>query len=84
MTSQKIRQETVERARTMASNFYLDPAQYDLSLEQIFARSWQFIGTNQTVFGAPAQTGSMAPITLLEGSLNEPLLLTQDNQKLHC
>jgi choline monooxygenase len=73
----------------MASNFYLDPAQYDLSLEQIFARSWQFIGTTQTVFGeagqaGPAASGSMAPITLLEGSLNEPLLLTQDNEKLHC
>lgn len=92
MTSQKIRQESVERARTMASNFYLDPAQYDLSLEQIFARSWQFIGTTQTVFGttsennksSPVAAGTMAPITLLEGSLNEPLLLTQENEKLNC
>ncbi len=98
MTSQKprpIKQQNsqdalpVEKARTMPASFYLDAAQYDLSLEKIFARTWQFVGDTPTIFAeltenGQVKTGAMAPFTLLEGSLNEPLLLTQEEKKLNC
>lgn len=80
MTSQKIRQERQERlesARTLTSKFYLDPEQYALSLENIFARTWQFVGNTAQVFAGT----TVAPLTLLEGSLDEPLVMTRQGEK---
>jgi choline monooxygenase len=49
--------------------------------EKIFAASWQFIGDTDLV----KEKGSCHPFTLLSEYLNEPLLLTKDEQeKIHC
>ena len=64
----------IRRAATLPSEAYTDPALYRLGLEQVFARSWQFLG-NEDLVKTP---GSVHPLTLLEGSLDEPLLLTRD------
>ncbi|WP_127132245.1 aromatic ring-hydroxylating oxygenase subunit alpha [Pseudoflavitalea rhizosphaerae] len=68
-------------ARTLHTDFYTDPAMYELAKEKIFTPSWQFIG-DQELVGTP---GSCHPFTYLDGYLNEPLVLTKDNTgKLHC
>lgn len=64
----------IRRARTLPSSFYTDAALHEEMVERIFARSWQFIGDEEQV-RAP---GSVYPFKLLDGSLNEPLLLTRD------
>lgn len=65
---------SVEQAFTLPSSFYKDPAVYERSRELIFARSWQFIGDLDLV----KVPGQVHPLTMLEGCLDEPLVLTRD------
>lgn len=60
-------------AETPPARFYSDPELYARIREQVFARSWQWIG----VHGAVREQGSAFPFDLLEGLLDEPLLLTR-------
>jgi choline monooxygenase len=60
-------------ARTPPGSFYADAAAYAQIREQIFARSWQWIGVHNAV----REPGSAFPFDLLEGLLDEPLLLTK-------
>ena len=64
----------ITRAWTPPSNVYTDPALYERFRERIFTRSWQLIGdvSNARV------PGQATPFTLLEGCLDEPLLLVRD------
>lgn len=64
----------VARARTIAKDFYLDETVYALARERIFARAWHWLGPLDEV----AAPGSLAPLTLLPGLLDEPLLLARD------
>src|SRR3569832_975215 len=71
---------SIESASTLPSRFYTDPEIYRLSIERLFASRWQFIGDNSLA----KVPGAVAPFTLLEGALDEPLLLTRDlEDKLH-
>lgn len=68
----------IARAETLASEFYTDEHYFDESKEKIFARSWQFAGWNDDV-------NNLKPHNLLEDFLDEPILITRDNDgKLHC
>jgi choline monooxygenase len=70
----------ITAASTLPANFYKDPSTFELVKEKVFARSWQFVGDTDHL-KAP---GSVAPFTLLEGCLDEPLLATRDfNDDLH-
>ncbi len=70
----------IEEASTLPSRFYKDPSIFELVRERIFARSWQFIGDTDSV----KVPGTVHPFTLLEGFLNEPMVLTRDMEdKLH-
>ncbi len=70
----------IRKARTLPSSFYSDPALHAEIREQVFARSWQFVGDRDLV----KVPGSVHPFTLLEGCLDEPLLLSRDAQdRLH-
>jgi choline monooxygenase len=70
----------IRKAATIPAAFYKDPEIYKRSLETVFAPSWQFIGDTDLV----RVPGAVAPFTLLEGSLDEPLVLTRDmGDKLH-
>jgi len=66
--------ERIEEASTLPSRFYKDPAVFDDVREKIFARSWQFLGDTDLV----KVPGTVHPFTLLEGYLNEPMVLTRD------
>jgi len=72
-------------ARTMPASFYRSAALYEQSRDQIFARSWQFIGDTDTLVGSPQGT-NVVPYTLLAGCLDEPCIIVQDkdSQKLNC
>jgi choline monooxygenase len=64
----------ISRAETMPSRFYTESSVYEESIELIFAKSWQWIGDSDLV----KVPGQIHPLTLLEGCLEEPLLLTRD------
>lgn len=71
----------IRRASTLPSEIYTDPAIMAAAQEQIFACSWQFAADTDSV----RVPGQVHPFTLLEGYLDEPLLLTRDAQdRVHC
>jgi choline monooxygenase len=81
MPSQLEVHEDITKAATLPSSFYKDPSMFEVAREKIFTRSWQFIGDTDDL-KAP---GSVKPITVLEGCLDEPILLTRDfNDSLHA
>jgi choline monooxygenase len=64
-------------AETLPAHFYTDPGNFEHSKERIFARTWQF---------AAVLSGSnnIVPFTLLEGCLDEPLVITRGDGRLRC
>jgi len=63
----------IHKAETPPSRFYTDPAVHMRQRELVFARSWQYARAD-----LPKEGAGVAPFTLLEGSLAEPLVLTRD------
>jgi len=71
----------IERSHTPPSRLYHAPELYEAQKERVFARTWQWAGDTRRV-RAP---GHVLPFTLLEGCLDEPLLLSRDDAgELHC
>ncbi|MCG3125667.1 MAG: Carnitine monooxygenase oxygenase subunit [Phycisphaerae bacterium] len=71
----------IRRATTPDTALYTDPAVWAAQRGSIFARSWQLVGHADQV----RVPGQVQPLTLLEGCLDEPLLLTRDHQdRRHC
>ena len=60
----------IRKALTLGSEFYTDPAHFELSKEKIFARTWQFLGKADEV-------ENLKPATILPGFLDEPVLLVR-------
>lgn len=80
MTEIKINPD-IKKADTLPGEFYKSKEIYELSKNKIFTKSWQFIGDTDLI----KIPGQIHPFTLLEGYLNEPLLLTRDAEdKIHC
>jgi len=71
----------IRRASTLPGRFYSDPAAFEACRERIFARSWQLVGDTDRV----KVPGQVAPVTLLDGFVGEPLLLSRDQRdQVHC
>jgi choline monooxygenase len=71
----------ITSARTPPAEFYSGWEWFELCRERVFARSWQIVA-DADALRAP---GQVLPVTLLEGLLDEPLLLTRDRRdRLHC
>ncbi len=71
----------IRRASTLPGRFYADSELYDRTRERVFVRSWQLVADA----GRVATPGRVCPLTLLEGLLDEPLLLTRDlDDQPHC
>jgi choline monooxygenase len=71
----------IRQAKTLDTDFYTGAAYFEAAKERIFAPSWQYVGDTQRV----AEEGSVYPLTLLEGYLDEPLMLTRDERgDVHC
>jgi choline monooxygenase len=72
--------DDIASARTIHTDFYNSPEVFEQCREKIFASTYQFVGHTAMV----KEPGDVYPFTLLEGYLNEPLLLTKDNAgKIH-
>src|SRR5450432_3388777 len=71
----------IRQASTVPAWFYRDEAMFERTKETIFAHSWQLVGDTDSL-KAP---GQIVPVTLLEGFLDEPLILTRDQaDQVHC
>src|SRR5689334_6418734 len=71
----------IHRARTPPAEVYGDPAWYARQIERVFARGWH-LALDEAELPAP---GAVRPVTLLEGSLDEPLLWTRgEDGVVHC
>jgi len=66
--------QDIAGASTLPSAFYTDPTLYEAAKEGIFGRSWQWATPLENV----RVPGQVLPFTLLEGCLDEPLLLARD------
>jgi choline monooxygenase len=64
----------IARAETLPGWVYTDPAVFEAQRDAVFRRSWQVAAAAEAV----RTPGSVYPFTLLEGCLDEPLLLTRD------
>jgi len=68
--------KSIAIASTPTGDFYLSEASYQAAKEKIFTTTWQFIGAAETF----SDTGYLFPIDYMEGCLDEPLVLSvQDN-----
>jgi choline monooxygenase len=68
-------------ARTLPTEYYTEPKYFEIAKERVFARSWQFMGDTDRL-DCP---GKAIPCTMLEGYLDEPIILSRDSQnELHC
>ena len=67
----------ISRAETLASEFYTDERYFHESKEKIFARSWQLIGRADEI-------DNLAPFTILENFLDEPILITKTGESFNC
>jgi len=71
----------IRRASTLPGWVYTDAAVFDACRERVFAPSWQWVADTDRL----REPGHVLPFTLLEGVLDEPLLLTRDRADvLHC
>ncbi len=68
----------ITKARTIPSKFYHSKKVYR-KLKKLFDRSWQFIGDTDLL-----EKNNSHPGILLEGIVNEPYVLTNDNGKIRC
>lgn len=65
----------IGRSRTLPGRVFDDPEVFRLQQDRVFARSWQLVEGAERV-RAP---GHVLPFTLLEGCLDEPLVLVRDD-----
>ncbi|MEZ5977884.1 MAG: SRPBCC family protein [Planctomycetota bacterium] len=72
--------EDVARAELPPPAWYADESVYARSLERVFTPSWQWIASAHEIAAAP----SARPVVLLPGSLDEPLALTNDGERVRC
>ena len=71
----------IRRASTLPAWVYSDPDVHRCARERVFARSWQWAGDLEQV----KVPGQVHPFFLLEGSVDEPLVLTRDrDDRIHC
>jgi len=71
----------ISRAETLPSFFYRDKAVFEQLKEQVFYKSWQWIGDKKLV----PSNGHAHPFILLPEFLTEPMLLSRDTEgEIHC
>src|SRR5438876_2336639 len=71
----------IRRAHPPPGWMYSDPAVLTAARELVFAPSWQLVADTSRI----KVPGQVYPFTLLEGLLDEPLLLTRDREdRVHC
>ena len=71
----------ITKASTLPSSFYKDPDVFDAIKNKIFYKTWQWVGDENCV----PMAQSAHPFILLKDFLNEPMVITRDeNEEVHC
>jgi len=71
----------IRQSATLTSDFYSDTSIFESLKEKLFAKTWHWIADGDQL-KLPGQT---VPVTLLDGFLDEPLLLTtEDGLSINC
>ena len=71
----------IDQAATLPASFYTSPEWFHLSKEKIFAKTWQFCTSLESI----QQPGQLVPHLLLPDMLDEPILFVRDDSgKLSC
>lgn len=71
----------IRRAHTLPAWVYSDADVHRLQRERLFPRSWQWLADADSV----KVPGAVLPVSLLEGALDEPLVVARDrDDRLNC
>ena len=74
-------ERNIAKARTLSKDFYTNLKFFEEAKEKIFSRSWQYAGDTSLL----KEAGYCYPFTLLEGYLDQPLVLTENKlQQITC
>ena len=73
--------DNIARSSTLPADFYFDERLWELMKENVFARSWQYIGDETELFNVAINT---FPFFLLEKYIEEPLVLTKKDEEVRC
>lgn len=68
----------IRKAWGLPLDFYSSPEIFERITAQVLAKTWHVVGDAREVEGA----GLVSPVTLLPGSLEEPILVTRDQRGL--
>ena len=77
--SKYIIKDNINQAMTMHADYYLDQDILNTAIEEIFSSSWQLASYTNCF-----DNNNIIPINFLENTINEPLLLTKDKDKVRC
>ena len=69
----------ISRASSIDSSFYKEEKYFNLSIDKIFKKSWQLTCHQSEFFNK-----NIYPFYFLEGSINEPLVITKINEEFNC
>ncbi len=70
----------ISQAETLPADFYTQPENFDLLKENLFKRSWHYVGDRHMF----PFDGHVVPIELLPGCLSQPILLVKEGGKINC
>lgn len=73
--------DEIELSETLDADFYTDKDVYNIAIEKIFTQTWQYIADRTEILKQPE---NLFPITLLEKSLDEAVLLVNDGDEIQC
>jgi choline monooxygenase len=70
----------IRKAETLPASFYKDTAVFEEMREKVFYPAWHWLGDkSQLTIGA-----GVTPFQLLDGFLDEPLIITRDKEERTC
>ena len=73
--------DNIAQSATLPSDFYFDASIWEKMKEEVFAKSWQYIGDETEIFNSAVNTH---PFFLLEKYVDEPLVLTKKDEVIRC
>ncbi len=71
----------IRKAKTIDKDFYLSEDAWQHAKQNIFPNSWQYLGDKNYLFKGGVKT---YPKVFMENFLEEPLLLTKQNDSIQC
>lgn len=73
--------ENIAQSATLPSDFYFDAEIWEQLKDKVFAQSWQYLGDEKELFNVAVNT---QPVFLLEKYLDEPIVLTKEEDEIRC